>query len=184
MFKMKKHLEKMVAGIFSAIMIAYSLVPAAVFAAHHHAPLPPHHRHHHHDHYHWTKNDTAAVAGLAALIGLLAIANNNRRNQTPPSDPMTYAEYKDNFINGLKAEERFVYNKLVSYPAGEYKTAYTKPETLKLIQKFCKKLPYDFHFVGTRVVLMENGAVKNYIYFNRLESPGLDGANVAMEWRY
>ncbi len=181
MMYVQKRLAKMIAGTLSAIMITYSLVPAATFAASHRPPPPPpNHGRHHHDRYHdkWTKNDTAAVAGLAALIGLLAIANNNRRNQTPPSDPMSYAEYRDKFANGLSAEDRFVYNTLISYPAGEYKTAYTKPGTLKLVQKFCKKLPYDFQFVGTRVVAMEDGGSKNYVYFNRLESAGFDDADV------
>lgn len=118
------------------------------------------------------------MAGLAALIGLLAIANNNRRNQTPPSDPMTYAEYRENFVNRLNAEDQFVYNKLIALPAGEYKSAYTKSGTLKLVQKFCKKLPYDFRFVGTRVVTMADGSTKNYVYFNRLESTGINDTDV------
>ncbi len=180
MLNFQKRFVRMVAGTLSAVMITYAFVPAAAFAASHRQPPPPRHGHHHHDHHHskWTKRDTAAVAGIAALIGLLAIANNNHRKQTPPSDPMAYAEYRDKFANGLNASDRLVYNKLISYPAGEYKTAYTKPETLKLVQKFCKKLPYDFRFVGTRVVAMDDGSTKNYVYFNRLESAGSDDENV------
>ena len=174
--------KRMVAGTLSVVMLAHAFMPAAAFAAHHPAPpLPPrHHGHHHHDYYRdkWTKHDTAAVAGLAALIGLLAVANNNRRNQTPPSDPMSYAEYRDNFANRLSADDQLVYNKLISLPAGEYRTAYTKSGTLKLVQKLCKKLPYDFRFVGTRVVAMDDGSTKNYIYFNRLEAAGIDNTDV------
>ena len=179
MLNIQKRFVRMVAGTLSAVMITYAFVPAAAFAASHRPP-PPRHGHHHHDHYHdkWTKHDTAAVAGLAALIGLLAIANNNRRNKMPPSDPMAYAEYRDKFANGLNASDRLVYNKLISYPAGEYKTAYTKPETLKLVQKFCKKLPYDFQFVGTRCVAMDDGSTKNYVYFNRLEASVPDDSDV------
>ena len=179
MLSIQKRFVRMVAGTLSAVMITYAFVPAAAFAASHRPP-PPKHGHHHHNHYHdkWTKHDTAAVAGIAAIIGLLAIANNNRRNQTPPSDPMSYAEYRDKFANRLNDSDRLVYNKLISYPAGEYKTAYTKPETLKLVQKFCKKLPYDFQFVGTRVVAMDDGSTKNYVYFNRLESAGSDDEDV------
>ena len=180
MLNIQKRFVRMVAGTLSAVMITYVFVPAAAFAASHRSPPPPKHGRHHHDHYHdkWTKHDTAAVAGIAAMIGLLAIANNNRRNQTPPSDPMSYAEYRDKFANRLNDSDRLVYNKLISYPAGEYKTAYTKPETLKLVQKFCKKLPYDFQFVGTRVVAMDDGSTKNYVYFNRLESAGSDDSDV------
>lgn len=180
MINVQKRFVKMVAGTLSAVMISYALVPAAAFASRRPVPPPPHHGPHYHDRYHdkWTKNDTAAVAGLAALIGLLAIANNNRRNQTPPSDPMAYAEYRDTFANGLSAEDQVVYNKLISLPAGEYKTAYTKAGTLKLIQKFCKKLPCDFRFVGTRVVAMADGSRRNYVYFNRLEPAGLNGTDV------
>ena len=178
MLTFQERFVKTVAGTLSAIMITYAIVPAVAFAAHHPAP-PPYQDYHHHDHYHdkWTKNDTL-VASLAALIGLWAIANNNRRNQTPPSDPMSYAEYRDRFVNGLNAADRLVYDKLISYPAGEYKTAYTKSETLKLIQKFCKKLPYDFRFVGTKVVAMDDGSSKNYVYFNRLESAGFNDTDV------
>ena len=179
---MQKRFKGMVAGTLTAVMLAHAFMPAAAFAAHHHTPPPPPHHghHHHHDYYHdkWTKNDTAAVAGLAALIGLLAIANNNHRNQTPPSDPMTYAVYRDNFANRLSAEDQFVYNKLIALPAGEYKSAYTKSSTLKLVQKFCKKLPYDFQFVGTRVVAMGDGSTKNYVYFNRLESAGFNDTDM------
>ena len=184
MLNLNKRIVKVISGSLAAVMLNFAVLPAAAFAAHHHAPPPPpqhgRHGHHHHDRYHdkWTKNDTAAVAGLAALIGLLAIANNNRQKQIPPSDPMSYAEYRDKFANGLNVEDRLVYNKLISYPAGEYKTAYTKPETLKLVQKFCKRLPYDFQFVGTRVVAMNDGSTKNYIYFNRLESADFDDADV------
>lgn len=181
MLNIQKRFVRMVAGTLSAVMITYAFVPAAAFAASHRPPPPPpRHGHHHHDRYHdkWTKHDTAEVAGIAALIGLLAIANHNRRNQTPPSDPMSYAEYRDKFANGLNDSDRLVYNKLISYPAGEYKSVYTKPETLKLVQKFCKKLPYDFQFVGTRVVAMDDGSTKNYVYFNRLESAVSDEENV------
>lgn len=181
MINVQKRFVKMVAGTLSAVMITYAFVPAVAFASRRPVPpAPPHHGPHYHDRYRdkWTKKDTAAVAGLAALIGLLAIANNNRRNQTLPSDPMAYAEYRDNFANGLSAEDQLVYYKLVSLPAGEYKTAYSKPGTLKLIQKFCKKLPYDFRFVGTRVIAMADGSRKNYVYFNRLEPYGLNGTDV------
>ena len=181
MLNIQKRFVRMVAGTLSAVMITYAFVPAAAFAASHRPPPPPpRHGRHHHDRYHdkWTKHDTATVAGIAALIGLLAIANHNRRNQTPPSDPMSYAEYRDKFANGLNDSDRLVYNKLISYPAGEYKSVYTKPETLKLVQKFCKKLPYDFQFVGTRVLAMDDGSTKNYVYFNRLESAVSDDEDV------
>jgi len=183
MLNIKRRLVKMVAGTLSAVMITYAVMPAAVFAAYRPAPPPPppHHGYHHHDRYHekWTKNDTAVVAGLAALIGLLALANNNRQKQIPPSDPMSYAEFREKFANGLNAENRLLYDKMISCSAGEYRIAYTKPVMLKLIQKFCKKLPYDFQFVGARVVTMADGSVKNYIYFNRLEPLGLADANAA-----
>ncbi len=170
---------KVISGSLAAVMLNFAVLPAAAFAAHHHHQ-PPHRGHHRYDRYHdhWTKRDTAAVAGIAAIIGLLAVANHNRRSQTPPSDSMSYAEYRDKFANGLNASERAVYNKLIGYPAGEYKTAYTRSETLKLMQKFCKRLPYDFQFVGTRVVTMEDGSTKNYIYFNRLESAEYNDENV------
>ena len=140
MLNIQKRFVRMVAGTLSAVMITYAFVPAAAFAASHRPP-PPRHGHHHHDHHHskWTKRDTAAVAGIAALIGLLAIANNNRRKQTPPSDPMAYAEYRDKFANGLNASDRLVYNKLISYPAGEYKTAYTKTRNTKIGAEILQK---------------------------------------------
>ena len=87
MLTLQKRFVKMVAGTLSAVMITYAFVPAAAFAAQHHAPPPPpKHGHHHHDRYHdkWTKNDTAAVAGLAALIGLLILAKQKHRDATPP----------------------------------------------------------------------------------------------------
>ena len=181
MLNTNKRIVKMFSSLLAAVMLHAAFIPTAAFAAHyhalppprhvhHHAPLPPRHAHHRHyrNHNRWTKHDTAAVAGLAAVIGLLAVANHNRRSQIPPSDPMSYAEYRDKFANGLNAPERSVYNKLICCPAGEYKTAYTRPETLKLVLKFCKKLPYDFQFVDTRVVTMADGSTKSYIYFNRL----------------
>ena len=192
MLNTNKRIVKMFSGVLAAVMLHAAFIPTAAFAAHHHAPpsprhvrhhapppprhvhhyapLPPRYVHHRHDRNHnrWTKHDTAAVAGLAAVIGLLAVANHNQRSEIPPSNPMSYAEYRDKFANGLNAPERSVYYKLIGCPAGEYKTAYTRPETLKLVLKFCKRLPYDFQFVDTRVVTMEDGSTKSYIYFNRL----------------
>ena len=185
MMNVNKRFAKTMSGFLAAVMITFALAPTAAFAAHHHhqppRPQPPHHHSHHHPHGHdkWTKHDSAALAGVAAVIGLLALANKQQRESTPPADPMSYAEYRDKFASGLNYSDQYVYNKLISYPAGEYKTPYTKPETLKMMQKFCKKLPYDFQFVGTRVVRLEDGSIKNYIYFNPLESAEFDDTDVS-----
>lgn len=118
MINMQKHFVKMVSGVLSAVMLTYALVPAAAFAAHrpapthhgprpryvqqyrHYAPYRPHyasHRplRHHYYHDRWTKHDTAAVAGLAALIGLIALANNKHRDRTSSYDTATNADYQN-----------------------------------------------------------------------------------------
>ena len=118
MINMQKQFVKMVSGALSALMLTYALMPAAAFAAHrpaqphhgprpqyvqhygHYAPYRPHYATHRppHPHYYydrWTKRDTAAVAGLAALIGLIALANNRRRDRMPSYDTTTYAGYQN-----------------------------------------------------------------------------------------
>lgn len=115
MINVQKRFVKMVSGTLSALMLTYALVPAAAFAAHHHAPPPrhaprlryvqhrpyyaPYHGYHHppHRYYYdrWTKHDTAAVAGVAALIGLIALANHKHRDRTPAYNTTTYAGYQD-----------------------------------------------------------------------------------------
>lgn len=170
--KLEKRFVKMISGFLAAVMIMFAFVPTAAFAYY---PYYNHYynygyygyHHRHHDH-HWTKNDTAAVAGIAAVIGLLALAN--KKPKTPPSDPISYAEYRDKYVANLNVQEQSVCNMLLSYPAGEYKSAYTQKATLKMVQKFCKKLPKDFQFVGTRAVRFADGSIKNYVYFNRLNS--------------
>ena len=93
MLNIQKRFVKAVAGTLSAIMITYAFMPAASFAAQRPAPqnhaCPPYHyrdRRHNHD-YRWTKNDTAKIAGLAAIIGLLALVHKNHHDKSLPSDP-------------------------------------------------------------------------------------------------
>lgn len=118
MINMQKRFVKMISGALSAVMLTYALVPAVAFAAHrpaptHHGPRPRYvqqHRHyashrthyvphcpprHHYYHDRWTKRDTAAVAGLAALIGLIALVNNKHRDRTPSYETATYAGYQN-----------------------------------------------------------------------------------------
>lgn len=84
MLNMQKYFVKMVSGALSALMLTYALVPAVAFAAH----RPPRH-HYYQDR--WTKHDTATVAGLAALIGLIALANKNKYRDRAAQFP----EYSD-----------------------------------------------------------------------------------------
>lgn len=112
MLNFQKRFVKMVAGTMFAVMLSYAFVPAAAFAAHHHVPpstprhtrthfrkphyyqprycrpvyhRPPHpYRYPYYYYDRWTKHDTAAVASLAALIGLLALANSKYHDATPP----------------------------------------------------------------------------------------------------
>ncbi len=48
-----------------------------------HQPPRPYHPHHYY-YDRWTKHDTATVAGLLAVIGLVALANQKHRDATPP----------------------------------------------------------------------------------------------------
>lgn len=180
MLNFEKRITKIISTFLASVMVWFALMPTAAFAYY------PYHNYynygyydyhrHHHRHDSWRKSDTATLAGIAAVVGLLALVNNNK-SKTPPSDPISYAEYRDKYVaTKLNSEEAFICNKLLSYPAGEYKTAYTKQSTLKLIQKFCKKLPKDFQFMGTRVVRFSDGSVKNFIYFNRLEAAEYENA--------
>ena len=117
-----KRIVKMVSGALAAVMLHAALIPTAVFAARHHAPprhyqpryhqvryyrphyYQPyrHHPHHYHRHHHsWTKRDTAAVAGLAAVIGLIALANHKRRDKVVPADQASYAAYNNQVGNNV-----------------------------------------------------------------------------------
>ena len=178
MLNLKKRFVKLISSILAAVMITFALAPTAAFAYYPYNSYYGYRYHNyygHHHHSHWTKNDTATVAGLAAVIGLLALVHNNKA-KTPPSDPVSYAEYRAKYIAKLNPPDQYVCNKLLSYPAGEYKTAYTQQATVKQIQNFCKKLPKDFQFMGTRVVRFSDGSVKNFIYFNRLEAAEYENA--------
>lgn len=119
MLNLKGSFVKIVSGSLAAVMLNAALLPTAVFAAHHHHQ--PHHqppRHYqpryrqvryyrpyyypyyyrpHYYRYHdtWTKRDTATVAGLAAVIGLLALANRKHRDNIAPAEPATYATYNN-----------------------------------------------------------------------------------------
>ncbi len=95
MINIQKRFVKTVAGTLSAIMITYAVVPAAAFAAQR-RPVPPnrapyHYRdpRHRHDDYTWKKSDTAKLAGLAAIIGLLALVHKKHRDKMPSYSPST-----------------------------------------------------------------------------------------------
>ncbi len=91
MINIQKRFAKTVTGALAAVMVTYAFMPAAAFAAQHHLPPPrpayhsyyPHH-HYYRDYGRWTKRDTATLAGLAAIIGLLALANNKRHDTVLP----------------------------------------------------------------------------------------------------
>lgn len=168
MLILRKRLVKMVAGALSAVMITYALVPTAAFAAHYSAP--PHHAGpHHHDHdSKWTRNDTALLIGLAVTIGLTALIINNNKNKTPPSDPAAYAEYREKYVNKLNDDDRNVYDELIKYQPGEYKVAYKDQKKRKLIQKFSKRLPYDFKITSNGLLKEPDGSATKYLFFERL----------------
>lgn len=114
MLDLNRRAVKVISGSLAAVMLNFALLPAAAFAAHHrHQPpryyqsryrqvryyqpryyRPYYYKPHHHHHYHdsWTKRDTATVAGLAAVIGLLALANRKHRDNIAPAE-VTYATY-------------------------------------------------------------------------------------------
>ncbi|MBQ9297781.1 MAG: hypothetical protein IJ223_01895 [Clostridia bacterium] len=172
MLNFEKRITKIISTFLASVMVWFALMPTAAFAYY------PYHNYynygyygyhrHHHRHDSWTKKDTAALAGIAAVVGLLALVNNNK-SKTPPSDPVSYVEYRDKYVAKLNSRESYVCNKLLAYPAGEYKTPYTQEATVKFIKQLCKKLPKDFKFVGTRTVRFTDDSTKNYIYFNRLQ---------------
>lgn len=92
MINIQKRFAKIVTGTLAAVLVTYAFVPAAAFAAYHHLPPPPrpvyhsyHPHHHYRDYGRWTKRDTATLAGLAAIIGLLALANNKRHDTVLPA---------------------------------------------------------------------------------------------------
>lgn len=117
MFNYQKKCFKIVSASLAAVMLNVALLPTAVFAARHHHQPPRHYQPryrqvryyqpryyrpyyyqpHHHHRYHdtWTKRDTATVAGLAAVIGLLALANRKHRDNIAPAEPATYATYNN-----------------------------------------------------------------------------------------
>ena len=166
MLNFKKRLLKRVSVVLSVIMLVLATLPSAALAYY---PYYGHGYHHHHRYdSHWTKHDTATLAGLAGVIGLFALLNNGHKSI--PSDPVSYAEYRDKYVAKLNPQEQHVCNQLLSYPAGKYKTAYTQESTVKMVKKLCKKLPKDLQFIGTRAVRFTDGSVKNYIYFNRMNS--------------
>ena len=122
MLNTNKRIVKMVSGALAAVMLHAALIPTAAFAARHHAPprhYQPryrqvryyrphyyqsyrHHPHHYHRYHHsWTKRDTAAVAGLAAVIGLIALANHKRRDKGVPADQASYAAYNNQAGNNV-----------------------------------------------------------------------------------
>lgn len=121
MFNYQKKFFKIVSASLTAVMLNVALLQTAVFADHHHHQptrhyqpryrqvryyqpryyQPSYYKSHHHQRYHgtWTKRDTATVAGLAAVIGLLALANRKHRESVAPAEPVTYAEYGNQLSN-------------------------------------------------------------------------------------
>ena len=180
MLGMQKRLVKKVAGTLSAIMISSTFLPLAAYAAPPPPPPPPPPGcHDMHYHSHGGKMNTAAiVVGLAATIGIIALLKHQTRIKIP-SDPMSYDLYRKDFVNGLNAWERTVYNEMIKQPVGEHKTVYTNRETLKTIKKICKKLPHDFKYAGTTSVKEPDGSVTKYICIQRLGSESFSSNKVA-----
>ena len=117
MLDLNRRAVKVISGSLAAVMLNFAVLPAAAFAAHHHHQPPRHYqssyrqvryyqplyyrpyyykpRYHHRYHDTWTKRDTATVAGLAAVIGLLALANRKHRENIAPAEPVNYATYNN-----------------------------------------------------------------------------------------
>ena len=117
MLDLNRRAVKVISGSLAAVMLNFAVLPAAAFAAHHHHQPPRHYQSsyrqvryyqpryywpyyykpHHHHRYHdsWTKRDTATVVGLAAVIGLLALANRKHRDNIAPAEPVSYATYNN-----------------------------------------------------------------------------------------
>ena len=63
---------------------------------------------------------------------------------------------------------RNVYDELIKYQPGEYKVAYKDQKKRKLIQKFSKKLPYDFKITSNGLLKEPDGSATKYLFFERL----------------